>query len=337
MTIQEFPTAARGRSVRVLTDRVDLRTIFVHEEAFTQWLAVEGWSEFCASLGIDAVSVKVIHQAVTAAGRIADVVAAADEDGHYSAVVEAQLGAADHDHARRLVADYMGAFHPGVGVLLAERWNESVEAILSNSLRPILGVEAAAHRLGDDDYVLMFTVVHRHDPQGGLDSVVGTGERLWINDDVEFAALVVSCCERGVTTVPAIIRDLHHRGIQAGGKRVLRFIPEEYLPAGVKRPTDPNERRYIPHDDEFRQAVLNAAGETGLTKVWQIRNALNDRLIQASHRRIATVLGLDGDSGEWDAANALRRINEEATLAPTLEEQRAGSGAYLDAPLDGVE
>lgn len=313
------------RSVRVLTDRVDLRTIFVHEEAFTHWLAAEGWSEFCASLGIDAVSVRVIHQASTAAGRIADVVAAADEDGHYSAVVEAQLGIADHDHARRLVADYMGSFHPGVGVLLAERWNESVEAILSNSLRPILGVEAAAHRLGDDDYVLMFTVVHRHDPQGGLVAASGAGERSWISDGAEFAALVADSCQRGVTSVPAIIRDLHLRGIQAGPTRVLRVIPDEFLPPGVTRPTDPNERQYIPQDGDFRQAVLDVARETGLTKVWQIRRALNDRLVQASQHRIATALGLEGDPEEWDVATALQRINTEEELSPALSDYPLGT------------
>lgn len=310
------PSSSTGpnRSVRVLTRRVDLRTIFPYEEAFTQWLARDGWTEFCASLGIDASSVDVRHQALTASGRIADVVAAEDEGGNYSAVIEAQLGPADHDHARRLVADYMGEFHPGVGVLLCGRWNSSVEAILSNSLRPVLGVEALAHELGEDDYVLTFTVVHRHDPQSVFSPGTpghGDTDRRWIADDAEFAQLVAACCERGVTAVPAIIRDLHSQGYQAGTRRVLRVIPDAYLPPDVARPTDPNERRYIASDEEFREAVLDVAKETGLTKVWQIRHALNDRLIQASHRRIATVLGLEGDSGEWDVESAVERIRAE--------------------------
>lgn len=301
-------------TLHVLTRRVDLRTIFPHEETFTQWIATEGWAEFCASLGIDATSVEVRHQALTASGRIADVVAAEDDEGNYSAVIEAQLGPADHDHARRLVADYMGNFHPGVGVLLCGRWNASVEAILSNSLRPVLGVEAIAHLLAEDDYVLVFTVVHRHDPQsvfGGATSGHGDTGRTWIPDDAEFAKLVADCCERGVTGVPAIVRELRSRGYQAGTRRVLRVIPEAFLPTDVIRPSDPNERRYIASDDEFLEVVLDVVSETGVTKVGQIRNALNDRLIQASYRRIAGVLGLAGESGEWDVASAVQRIRAE--------------------------
>ena len=334
MTSPSVPTPTKP-SVHVLTRRVDLRSIFPHEETFTQWLATDGWSEFCASLGIDASSVDVRHQAFTASGRIADVVAAEDEEGNYSAVIEAQLGPADHDHARRLVADYMGEFHPGVGVLLCGRWSASVEAILSNSLRPVLGVEVIAHALAENDYVLAFTVVHRHDPQSVFSvptSVHTDTGRIWVADDAEFARLVAECCDRGVTAVPAIVRDLHLQGYQAGTRRVLRFIPDPFLPPDIVRPTDPSERRYIASDDEFREAVLDVAEETDLTKVWQSRHALNDRLIQASHRRIATVLGLEGDSGEWDVQSAVQRIRDERL--------RAADGAQplvLDGPPDDHE